>query len=75
MALGLPPVLCTADCVELCTHRLTRLVKIVKASLSMAVDEEFKDMSIDEMAEGGSGYEISSWVSVAAADGGMAGWC
>ncbi|RSH89432.1 hypothetical protein EHS25_001981 [Saitozyma podzolica] len=26
-------------------------VKIVKASLSMAVDEEFQDMTIDEMAE------------------------
>lgn len=35
---------------------LTRLVKIVKASLSMTVDEEFKDMSIDEMAEGESDY-------------------
>ena len=31
---------------------LNRAVKIVKAQLSMKVDEEFKDQSIEEIAEG-----------------------
>lgn len=36
-------------------------VKIVKADLSMKVDEDFKDQSIEDIAEGRSGIKIVAY--------------
>lgn len=49
---GLRLVAASAECSLTFDDRTDSQVKIVKAELAMKVDEDFKDQTIDEIAEG-----------------------